>query len=104
MISTQMAYLLTFGVLAGIATGMLWVTLHGFVRKWYVGKSYATMWGFAFAGAPMAQWLLAEVVKGTMKGGEADAWRASMKIWRHHLRPAGSSRSLWPKEVRKTKT
>ncbi len=80
LINTQMAYLFTFGVLAGIATGMLWVTSTVSVRKWYVGKTYATMWGFAFAGAPMAQWLLAEVVKGTMKGGEADAWRASMKI------------------------
>ena len=57
------AYLFTFGVLGGIATGMLWVTSTVSVRKWYVGKSYATMWGFAFAGAPMAQFVLAQVVK-----------------------------------------
>ncbi len=80
MVSSHMAYLFTFGVLAGIATGMLWVTSTVSVRKWYVGKTYATMWGFAFAGAPMAQWLLAEVVKSTMAGGEASAWRASMKL------------------------
>ncbi len=80
MVSTHLAYLVTFGVLAGIATGMLWVTSTVSVRKWYVGKTYATMWGLAFAGAPMAQWLLAEVVKGTMAGGGEDAWRASMKV------------------------
>lgn len=80
MVSSHLAYLLTFGVLAGIATGMLWVTSTVSVRKWYVGKTYATMWGFAFAGAPMAQWLLAEVVKATMKDGDAGSWRASMKI------------------------
>jgi len=80
LVSTHFAYLFTFGVLAGIATGMLWVTSTVSVRKWYVGRTYATMWGFAFAGAPMAQWLLAEVVKGTMAGGAEDAWRYSMKV------------------------
>ena len=63
MINVHAAYLFTFGVLGGIATGMLWVTSTVSVRKWYVGKSYATMWGFAFAGAPMAQFVLAQVVK-----------------------------------------
>ncbi len=75
-ISTQLAYIFTFGVLAGIATGMLWVTSTVSVRKWYVGKTYGTMWGFAFAGAPMAQWLLAEVVKVGMKDG--GDWRSTM--------------------------
>jgi len=78
MVSTHLAYLFTFGVVAGIATGMLWVTSTVSVRKWYVGKTYATMWGFAFAGGPMAQWLLAEVVKGSMDGGGVDAWRNTM--------------------------
>ena len=63
MINSHAAYLFTFGVLGGIATGMLWVTSTVSVRKWYVGKSYATMWGFAFAGAPMAQFVLAQIVK-----------------------------------------
>ncbi len=75
-INTQLAYIFTFGVLAGIATGMLWVTSTVSVRKWYVGKTYGTMWGFAFAGAPMAQWLLAEVVKAGMKDG--GDWRSTM--------------------------
>jgi MFS transporter, OFA family, oxalate/formate antiporter len=51
-------YLLVYGLLGGIATGMCWVSSTVSVRKWYVGKDYAKMWGFAFAGAPMAQVLL----------------------------------------------
>ena len=39
LISTQIAYLFTFGILAGIATGMLWVTSTVSVRKWYEGKT-----------------------------------------------------------------
>ncbi len=78
LVSVHLAYLFTFGVLAGIATGMLWVTSTVSVRKWYVGKTYGTMWGFAFAGAPMAQWILAEVVKASMKGG--GTWRSTMVI------------------------
>ena len=33
------------------------------VRKWYVGHTYGTMWGIAFAGAPMSQFIMAQVVK-----------------------------------------
>ncbi|MDY0286297.1 MAG: MFS transporter, partial [Bacteroidales bacterium] len=75
-IDTQLAYIFTFGLLAGIATGMLWVTSTVSVRKWYVGKTYGTMWGIAFAGAPMAQWLLAEVVKHSLNNG--GTWRTTM--------------------------
>ena len=78
LISIHWAYLFTFGVLAGIATGMLWVTSTVSVRKWYVGKTYGTMWGIAFAGAPMAQWLLAEVVKASTSNNYT--WRATMVI------------------------
>lgn len=51
-------YYIVYGILGGIATGMCWVTSTVSVRKWYIGKNYAKMWGFAFAGAPMAQVLL----------------------------------------------
>ena len=78
MIHTHLAYLFTFGLLAGIATGMLWVTSTVSVRKWYVGKSYATMWGIAFAGAPMAQFVLAYVTKSGLESAGADAWRSTM--------------------------
>ena len=70
-VDTHMAYLFTFGLLAGVATGMLWVASTVSVRKWYVGDSYATMWGFAFAGGPMAQFVLAELVKPTLSASQA---------------------------------
>ncbi|MFA8341813.1 MAG: nitrate/nitrite transporter [Rhodothermaceae bacterium] len=79
-VESYLAYLFTFGVLAGIATGMLWVTSTVSVRKWFVGKSYATMWGIAFAGAPVAQWVLAEVTKNSLSSGAADAWRNTMLL------------------------
>lgn len=66
MVDSHLAYLFTFGFVGGVATGMLWVTSTVSVRKWYVGKSYATMWGIAFSGAPMAQFVLAQVVKPTL--------------------------------------
>jgi len=66
MVDTHLAYLFTFGFVGGVATGMLWVTSTVSVRKWFVGKSYATMWGIAFSGAPMAQFVLAQVVKPTL--------------------------------------
>lgn len=62
-IDSHISYLFTFGLLGGIATGMLWVTSTVSVRKWYIGRTYATAWGFAFAGGPMAQFVLAQVVK-----------------------------------------
>ena len=70
-VDSHLAYLFTFGLLGGVATGMLWVTSTVSVRKWYVGKSYATMWGLAFAGGPMAQFVLAQVVKPTLSASQA---------------------------------
>ncbi|BDU75960.1 MFS transporter [Mesoterricola sediminis] len=70
-IDSHLTYLFTFGLLGGIATGMLWVTSTVSVRKWYIGKTYATMWGFAFAGGPMAQFVLAQVVKPTLSASQA---------------------------------
>jgi hypothetical protein len=70
-VDTHLAYLFTFGLLGGVATGMLWVASTVSVRKWFVGDSYATMWGFAFAGGPMAQFVLAELVKPTLSASQA---------------------------------
>lgn len=78
MIDSHFAYLFTFGVLAGVATGMLWVTSTVSVRKWYIGKSYATMWGIAFAGGPMAQFVLAYITKAGLGSGDPHAWRGTM--------------------------
>ncbi len=70
LVHAHLAYLCAFGVLGGVATGMLWVTSTVSVRTWYVGKSYATMWGFAFAGAPMAQFALAQLVKPRLSAAQ----------------------------------
>lgn len=70
-VDSHLAYLFTFGFIGGVATGMLWVTSTVSVRKWYIGKSYATMWGIAFSGAPMAQFVLAQVVKPTLSHAQA---------------------------------
>lgn len=70
-VNTHMAYLFAFGLLGGIATGMLWVASTVSVRKWFIGKSYATMWGFAFAGGPLAQFVLAQLVKPTLSASQA---------------------------------
>lgn len=79
-INSYLAYLFSFSLLAGLATGMLWVTSTVSVRKWFVGKTYATMWGFAFAGAPLAQWILSEITKISLSSGEVDAWRNAMVL------------------------
>jgi len=77
-INTNLAYLFTFGLLGGIATGMLWVTSTVSVRKWYVGKTYATMWGLAFAGGPMAQFVLAQLVKPSLGATQSALDKAVM--------------------------
>jgi len=80
LIHVYYSYIFTFGLLAGISTGMLWVTSTVSVRKWYVGKKYATMWGIAFAGAPMSQFVLAYVTKASLEGNGPHAWRGAMVL------------------------
>jgi MFS transporter, OFA family, oxalate/formate antiporter len=79
-VHSLLAYYAAYGVLSGIATGMLWVSSTVSVRKWYVGNDYAKMWGIAFAGAPMAQVLLSLTVKGSLSSASGDAWRGSMQL------------------------
>jgi MFS transporter, OFA family, oxalate/formate antiporter len=80
--SSPFLYLTLYGLFAGVGTGMLWVSSTISVRKWFVGKSYATWWGVAFAGAPIAQVVLSLVVKPILTGPEAgpDSWRIAMRI------------------------
>jgi len=80
--SAPYLYLACYGFFAGVGTGMLWVSSTVSVRKWFVGKSYATWWGVAFAGAPMAQVLLSLVVKPILTGPGAgpDSWRLAMRV------------------------
>ena len=70
-------YLFTYGLFAGIGTGMLWVSSTVSCRKWYVGNKYGTMWGFAFMGAPMAQLLLTLVLKPILNDM---GWQMGMKV------------------------
>jgi MFS family permease len=71
------AYYACYAIFAGIGTGMLWVSSTISVRKWFVGKYYAKMWGIAFAGAPMAQVLLSLGVKPMLVQNAAQ-WRDAM--------------------------
>ncbi len=70
-------YLFTYGVFAGVGTGMLWVSSTISCRKWYVGNKYGTMWGLAFMGAPMAQLLLTLMLKPVLTNM---GWRTGMKV------------------------
>ena len=71
------AYYAAYAIFAGIGTGMLWVSSTVSVRKWFVGGQYATMWGIAFAGGPMAQVLLSLGVKPMLVQNAAQ-WRDAM--------------------------
>lgn len=66
-------YLFSYGVLGGICNGMLWVSSTVSVRKWYIGRYYATMFGFAFAGGPMSQVVSSYLVKDFLKTSP-DRW------------------------------
>ncbi|HHW39767.1 MAG TPA: MFS transporter [Syntrophomonadaceae bacterium] len=76
LVHSYAAYLASYAIFAGIGTGMLWVSSTVSVRKWYVGKAYATMWGLAFMGAPMAQVLLSLGVKRILLTTD---WRVAMQ-------------------------
>lgn len=80
--SSPYLYLVLYGLFAGIGTGMLWVSSTVSVRKWFVGKSYATWWGVAFMGAPVAQVGLSLLVKPILTGPDAgaDSWRLAMRV------------------------
>lgn len=70
-------YMFTYGLFAGVGTGMLWVSSTVSCRKWYVGAKYGTMWGLAFMGAPVAQLLLTLVLKPVLV---SLGWKSGMKI------------------------
>ncbi|KYZ78156.1 MFS transporter [Anaerosporomusa subterranea] len=76
-VDSLFAYYACYAIFAGIGTGMLWVSSTISVRKWFVGKYYAKMWGIAFAGAPMAQVLLSLGVKPLLVQNAAQ-WRDAM--------------------------
>lgn len=75
LVESLYAYYAAYAIFAGIGTGMLWVSSTVSVRKWFVGKSYAKMWGLAFMGAPMAQVVLSLGVKKVLQTMD---WRTAM--------------------------
>ncbi len=74
-VSSALQLYVTFGVMGGICTGMLWVSATGSIRKWYAGKTYGAKFGLAFMGGPLAQLVLGFVVR-TMLGNGAVKHRA----------------------------
>ena len=66
-------YLVTYGIFAGVGTGMLWVSSTISCRKWYVGTEYGTKWGLAFMGAPMLTIVVSPILKSA-------GWSAGMKV------------------------
>ena len=73
-------YCVSYGLFAGIGTGMLWVSSTASVRKWFIGDRYSTAWGIAFAGAPIAQVLLSVFLAPMLKS-DPSMWRVSMKVF-----------------------
>lgn len=79
-VNSLYAYYASYGILAGVATGMLWVSSTVSVRKWYVGNTYAKMWGIAFAGGPMSQVIMSLFVKNSLASQQGSAWRGAMEL------------------------
>ena len=75
--SSMPAYYAAYGILGGIGTGMLWVSSTVSVRKWYIGRDYAKMWGFAFMGGPLAQVVLSLISKAVIP---TDGWRFAWQM------------------------
>ena len=73
-------YYAAYGIFAGIATGMLWVTATVSIRKWYTGNNYARMFGWAYMGQPMAQIIMCLFVKKSLESAQGGAWRSAMQL------------------------
>lgn len=79
MMDSYMAYLVIFGVIGGIGTGMLWISATISSRQWYVGATFGKMFALVFMGGPMAQIVLSLGVRHILATGGEDAWRLAMK-------------------------
>jgi MFS family permease len=77
---SPMAYYVSFGVIGGIAVGMMWVSSIVSVRKWYVGKEYARKWGIAFTGAPVSLIILSLIGRGPLRNLTGDTWRTAAQL------------------------
>lgn len=77
MVNSYIHYLASYAIFGGIGTGMCWVTSTASVRKWYPGAKYATYWGIAFLGAPVAQVLMS---LGASEFILRMGWRYAMRV------------------------
>ncbi len=73
-------YYAVFCILAGVSTTGLWTGSIVSSCKWFVGESYARMWGIAFSGGSIAQIVLSLFVKHYLASGAVDAWCGAMEL------------------------
>lgn len=102
-VDSHLAYLVSFGILGGVATGMLWVSSTVTVRTWFVGSSYASRWGLAFSGAPMAQFVLSWLLKpalGTARAGLDGAVERYLQAGNWPADPSSVALAVYRPEVR----
>jgi MFS transporter, OFA family, oxalate/formate antiporter len=74
---TYYAYLIPYALFAGIATGMVFVPAVSAVRSWFVGNAYGKAFGFASAGACVAQVILTLGLKAVLVTMD---WRFGMRL------------------------
>lgn len=74
---TYWTYLLPYAIFAGTATGMLFVPATSTVRSWFIGNAYGKAFGFAAAGACVAQVILTLGLKAVLLTMD---WRVGMKM------------------------
>ncbi len=72
-----LAYLVPYALFAGVATGMLFVPATSTVRSWFIGNAYGKAFGFAAAGACVAQVILTLGLKAVLLTMD---WRIGMRM------------------------
>ncbi len=75
--NTYLMYLLPYSIFAGTATGMLFVPAVSTIRSWFIGNAYGKAFGFAAAGACIAQVILTLGLKAVLLTMD---WRFAMKM------------------------
>lgn len=75
--NSYMMYLLPYSIFAGTATGMLFVPAVSTIRSWFIGNAYGKAFGFAAAGACIAQVILTLGLKAVLLTMN---WRIAMRM------------------------
>jgi MFS transporter, OFA family, oxalate/formate antiporter len=74
---TYISYLIPYAIFAGLATGMVFVPTVSALRSWHVGGAYGKAFGFAMAGACLAQVILTLGLKAVLLTMD---WRFGMRL------------------------